>query len=109
MHHPCYYSSGCHPDGINWADQCPSKDEGGPVSGGEEHVSHVLMEGDTGEETPTASQDGQGPAKEPLEEMGEPDGTSAVGTSPTDSQDVPAKSQDEVTIHTMEEEIRGLD
>ena len=42
----------------------------------------------------------QGPAEESLEEMGEPDGTAGtVGTSPTDS-------QDEVTIHVMEEEIK---
>ena len=53
--HTCHYSSGCHPDGISWADQCPSEDESGPVSGGKEHASHVAMEGDTGEETPTTS------------------------------------------------------
>ena len=105
--HPCCYSSGHHPGGISWANQCLSEDEGGPVSGGEEHTSHIVIDGDTGEETLTALQDEQGPAKEPLEEMGEPDGTmGTVGTSPADSQDVPTNSQDEVTIHAMEE-IRG--
>ena len=48
----CCYSSGYHPDGISWADQCPSEDESGPVSGGEEHTSCIAMDGDTGEETP---------------------------------------------------------
>ena len=80
------------------------------MSGGEEHASCIAMDGDTKEETPTASQDEQGPTKEPLMEMGEPDGTAGtVGTSPTDSQDAPTNSQDEVTVHVMEEEIRGLD
>ena len=42
--------------------------------------------------------------------MGEPDGTMGVaGTLPADSQDAPTNSQDEVTIHMTEEEIRGLD
>ena len=109
-HHTHHYSSGCHPDGISWADQCLSKDEGGPVSGSEEHASHIAIEGDTGEETPTALRDEQGPTEEPLEEMGEPDGIAGtVDTLPTDSQDAPANIQDEVTIHMMEEEIRGLD
>ena len=110
VHHMHHYSLEHCPDGISWADQCLSEDEGGPVSGGKEHASHIAIEGDTGEEIPTALRDEQGHAKEPLEEMGEPDGTAgAVGTLPTDSQDAPTNSQDEVTIHVMEEEIRGLD
>ena len=108
--HPHHYSSGQCPGSISWAHQCPSEDEDGPVSGGEEHASHVAMDGDTGEETPTASRDEQGPAKEPLEEMGEPDGTvGAADTLSADSQNTPTNSQDEVTVPTMEEEIRGLD
>ena len=108
--HMCRYSLGHHLGGVSWADQCPSEDEGGSVSGGEEHASHIAIDGDAEEETPTASQDEQGPPKESLEEMGEPNGTAGIaGTLPTDSQDVPTNSQDEVTIHMMEEEIRGLD
>ena len=58
------------------------------MSGGEEHAFCIATDGDTGEETLTASQDEQGPTKEPLEEMGGPDGTvGAAGTSPADSQD----------------------
>ena len=101
--HTHSYSSGHCPGGISWADQCPSEDEGDPVSGGEEHTSHIAIDGDRVEETPTALQDEQGPTKEPLEEIGEPDGTAGtvgtVGTLPTDS-------QDEVTVHMMEEEIK---
>ena len=42
--------------------------------------------------------------------MGEPDGTAGtMGTLPADSQDAPANSQDEVTVHMTEGEIRGLD
>ena len=79
------------------------------MSGGKEHASHVAMEGDTREETPIALQKEQGPAKEPLEEMGKPDGTvHAAGTLPAESQDAPANSQDEVTVNVTEE-IRGLD
>ena len=68
--HPHCYSSGCNPGSISWADQCPSEDEGVPVSGGEEHTSRIAIDEDTGEETPTALQDEQGPTEEPLEEMG---------------------------------------
>ena len=108
--HPCHYYLGHCPGGISWVDQYLSEDEGGPVSGGKEHVSHIAVDGDTQEETTTASRDEQGPAEEPLEEMGEPDGTAGtVGTSPAESQDVPTNSQDEVTIHITEDEIRGLD
>ena len=80
------------------------------MSESKEHTSHIAIEGDTGEEKPTASQDEQRPTEEPLEAMGEPEGTAGiVSTSPADSQDAPTNSQDEVTIHVMEEEIRGLD
>ena len=83
--HPCHHYLGHCPGGISWVDQYLSEDEGGPVSGGKEHVSHIAVDGDT-EETTTASRDEQGPAEEPLEEMGEPDGTAgAVGTSPAES------------------------
>ena len=102
----CHYSLGHCPGGINWADQCPSEDEGDPMSGGEEHASHIAIDGDRGEETPTpqtTSPDEQGPTEEPLEEMGEPDGTAGTaGILPTDS-------QDEVTVHMMEREIKDLD
>ena len=63
----------------------------------------IMLHRDIGEETPTASQDEQGPTKEPLEEMEEPDGT--VGTAGT----LPTDSQDEVTIHPTEEEIKDID
>ena len=74
------------------------------MSGGEEHTSRIAIDGDRGEETPqTTSQDEQGPAEELLEKMGDPDGTAgAVGTMPADS-------QDEVTIHVTEEEIKDFD
>ena len=52
--HTCCYSLGCCPGGISWADQCPSEDQGGSVSGGKEHISCIVMDGDTGKETPTA-------------------------------------------------------
>ena len=47
------YSLGHHPGGISWADQCPSEDEGNQVSGGKKHASHLAIDGDRGEETPT--------------------------------------------------------
>ena len=49
----CHYFSGYHPGSVSWADQCPSKDEGDPMSGGKEQASHVAIDGDRGEETPT--------------------------------------------------------
>ena len=51
--HMHWYPSGHHPGGISWADQCPSEDEGDPVSGGKEHTSCVAIDRDRGEETPT--------------------------------------------------------
>ena len=104
--HMCCYSSGHCPGGVSWVDQCLSKGEGDPMSGGEEDTSHVAIDEDRGEETPTPQttlQDEQGPAKELQEEMsGEPDRMAGVvGASPTNS-------QDEVTVHMTEEEIRDL-
>ena len=55
VHHMHHYSLGCHPGGISWVDQCSSEDEGGPVSGGKEHASHIAIDGDIEEEKPTAS------------------------------------------------------
>ena len=77
--HTCRYSLGCCPGGVSWADQCLSEDEGDPVSGGEEHTSCMAIDRDRGEETLTALQDEQRPTEEPLEEMGEPDGTVDTG------------------------------
>ena len=40
----CHYSLGHCPGSISWADQCPSEDEGDPVSGGKEHAFHIAID-----------------------------------------------------------------